>query len=67
MQLLYATINDGAATDNIGMTSAILEPLPEKEIILSDPTIDVREIYLKEIFAPNRFSALTLRKALGVS
>ena len=72
-QLIYAAItengngNGNGSSEMVGMTAAILEQPPDKEIPLSDPTVDAREVYLKELFAPNRFSALTLQKALGVS
>lgn len=45
----------------------VLEQPPEKDVPLTDPFLDPREIYLRELFMPNRFSAHTLRKALGVS
>lgn len=50
-----------------GLRSVVLEPSPDKEVPLTDPFLDPREVYLRELFTPNRFSAHTLRKALSVS
>lgn len=68
-QLLYAAVEGGeeGRQEPPGLCSVVLEPLPEKEVPITDPFLDLREVYLRELFVPNRFSAHTLRKALGVS
>ncbi|XP_063612781.1 nuclear pore complex protein Nup160-like, partial [Penaeus indicus] len=66
-QLLYAPVNSGEGCKNPpGLSSVVLEQPPEKDVPLTDPFLDPREIYLRELFMPNRFSAHTLRKALGI-
>lgn len=66
---MYAAVESGEESQQEppGLSSVILEPLPEKEVPITDPFLDLREVYLRELFVPNRFSAHTLRKALGVS
>ena len=68
-QLLYAAVEGGedSQQEPPGLCSVVLEPMPEKEVPITDPFLDLREVYLRELFVPNRFSAHTLRKALGVS
>ncbi|XP_042241779.1 nuclear pore complex protein Nup160-like, partial [Homarus americanus] len=66
-QLLYAPVNSvEESKDPPGFSSVVLESPPEKEVPLTDPFLDPREVYLRELFMPNRFSAHTLRKALGI-
>nr|XP_045619650.1 nuclear pore complex protein Nup160-like isoform X1 [Procambarus clarkii] len=66
-QVLYAPVNDGEGSkDPPGLSSVVLEAPLEKEVPLTDPFLDPREIYLRELFMPNRFSMHTLRKALGI-
>lgn len=67
-QLLYAAVESGEESQQEppGLCSVVLEPLPEKEVPITDPFLDLREVYLRELFVPNRFSAHTLRKALGI-
>lgn len=77
---MYARLEDGygdrsSSENNVeggwrkppGLRSVVLEPSPDKEVPLTDPFLDPREVYLRELFTPNRFSAHTLRKALSVS
>lgn len=67
-QLLYAAVEGGedGQQEPPGLCSVVLEPMPEKEVPITDPFLDLREVYLRELFVPNRFSAHTLRKALGI-
>lgn len=67
LQLLYAPVNsEDGSKDPPGLSPVVLESPPEKDVPLTDPFLDPREVYLRELFMPNRFSAHTLRKALGV-
>ncbi|KAK3858813.1 hypothetical protein Pcinc_035022 [Petrolisthes cinctipes] len=79
-QLMYAGLEDGygdrgSSCDNNseggwrkppGLRLVVLEPSPDREVPLTDPFLDPREVYLRELFTPNRFSAHTLRKALSI-
>lgn len=66
-QLLYAPVNsEDGSKDPPGLSPVVLESPPEKEVPMTDPFLDPREVYLRELFMPNRFSAHTLRKALGI-
>ncbi|KAB7500634.1 Nuclear pore complex protein, partial [Armadillidium nasatum] len=67
LTLLYSLVNFNGGTMNTpGLRTALLESFPEKDIQSSDPAIDPSEIYLKELLAPNRFSAYTIQKALSI-
>ncbi|XP_069941097.1 nuclear pore complex protein Nup160-like isoform X2 [Cherax quadricarinatus] len=66
-QVLYAPVkSEEGSKDPPGLSSVVLEASPEKEVSLTDPFLDPREVYLRELFMPNRFSAHTIRKALGI-
>ena len=66
LQLYYASVDGDDVKAPFDLSAVVLEQSPEKDIPLTDPYLDPKEVYLHELFTPNRFSAHTLRKALGV-
>ncbi|XP_066987755.1 nuclear pore complex protein Nup160 [Macrobrachium rosenbergii] len=66
-QLLYASVDgEGEVKAPFDLSAVVLEQPPDKDVPLTDPYLDPKEVYLRELFTPNRFSAYTLRKALGI-
>ncbi|XP_011311730.1 nuclear pore complex protein Nup160 homolog [Fopius arisanus] len=62
----HAQLPLSGAQVNSEWESAVLEPPPDRDYILTDPGVDPRQSYINHIFHPGQFSLTDIMRALSI-